>query len=512
MSIQLMECEQGWEPDMWSQNCSIPRSAHVIHGACWLLVGSIFLTSELFLRTSSQKSFAGMDREKQVIILLRALSAASGMLLFGPLAYDREWDDSSFRMKAALFMVSSSFIWLIINSYRGMHNGISTAFALRRDLSQVLRNLSGAKTVHVAIFVVLNARVVWNVTGQRSDTARLALAQTWYCGTAIPLALMFGFAAMLASSALRELPDTNQTVQIRRKVQSFKRTMIYHCLLCLFVVLVMVLFSSLLLEYQLFCGACVFLLCGVVPGLSINLAKLLPHNTKHSKKRSNTSKPRTVQIVPALSTSSKLLIEWAQEGKQSDDPYTTNLQPDVQTVGVLGVSLALLKKLAEENDVPADWTMAQVCADVVKPQTLFQLQTKYNTKQDREVLDPLPGRKQIHCAYAALIGMAVDDEGRPYVGKATRFLSYAWKYSWKVVFTALELFEQQQAEAGEEPSYFFIDQLCLDQHEMSSTAHDATDEKYKEIVAKLQKSIEVPGKVLMLLHPWNQPVVLSRAW
>jgi hypothetical protein len=36
--------------------------------------------------------------------------------------------------------------------------------------------------------------------------------------------------------------------------------------------------------------------------------------------------------------------------------------------------------------------------------------------------------------------------------------------------------------------------------------------KYKEIVAKLQKSIEAPGKVLMLLHPWNQPIVLSRAW
>ena len=37
------------------------------------------------------------------------------------------------------------------------------------------------------------------------------------------------------------------------------------------------------------------------------------------------------------------------------------------------------------------------------------------------------------------------------------------KYSWRVVFTALESFEQQQAEAGEEPSYFFLDQLCLDQ-------------------------------------------------
>ena len=47
---------------------------------------------------------------------------------------------------------------------------------------------------------------------------------------------------------------------------------------------------------------------------------------------------------------------------------------------------------------------------------------------------------------------------------------------------------------------------------MSDTTHDTKDEKYTEIVAQLQKSIEVPGKVVMILHPWNQPVVLSRAW
>jgi hypothetical protein len=126
------------------------------------------------------------------------------MMLFGPLAYDREWDDSSFKMKASMFIWSFSFIWLLINSYRGMHKGISTAFALRRDLSQVLSNLSGAKTVHVAIFVVLIARVTWNLAGQRSDTARLEFGLTWNCGAALPLALMYGFAAMLASSALRE--------------------------------------------------------------------------------------------------------------------------------------------------------------------------------------------------------------------------------------------------------------------------------------------------------------------
>jgi hypothetical protein len=237
---------------------------------------------------------------------------------------------------------------------------------------------------------------------------------------------------------------------------------------------------------------------GLLPGAVINVNKLLSCTKKQPATRTRKDQLRTVQIVPVASTA-KLLKEWESEGRQSEDPYRTNLPPDIQAFGVPGVSLALLKKLAEQNNIPADWTMAQVCAEVVKPQTRFQHQTK---------------QTEVHCAYAALIGRAVDDKGQPCVGRATHFLSYAWKwkYSWKVVFTALELFEQQQAEAGAEPSYFFIDQFCLDQHEMSSTAHDATDKKYTEIVANLQKSIEAPGKVLMLLHPWNQPIVLSRAW
>jgi len=91
-------------------------------------------------------------------------------------------------------------------------------------------------------------------------------------------------------------------------------------------------------------------------------------------------------------------------------------------------------------------------------------------------------------------------------------VSYSWSYTFGVVYAALEAFEEHRTEAGEPQSFFFIDQLCLDQHEMSSTAHDQADGKYKKIVQQLQTSIRVPGNVLMLLHPWSQPVVLGRAW
>ena len=102
--------------------------------------------------------------------------------------------------------------------------------------------------------------------------------------------------------------------------------------------------------------------------------------------------------------------------------------------------------------------------------------------------------------------------GYPFVGTATHFLSYAWRYDWNTVFTALEAFERKQAEAGEQPSFFFIDQLSLDQHKMTSVGLLSKEEKQAQVVEALRRSIEVPGRVLVLLHPWDRPIVLSRAW
>ena len=89
---------------------------------------------------------------------------------------------------------------------------------------------------------------------------------------------------------------------------------------------------------------------------------------------------------------------------------------------MVGVSLELLRKFAAEKDIPLDYSMAQVCTEVVKPQTLFEPRLA-GGKPRRWSLK----NRQIHCSYAALIGEATDSEGRPFIGKASRFVSYAWK-------------------------------------------------------------------------------------
>ena len=84
--------------------------------------------------------------------------------------------------------------------------------------------------------------------------------------------------------------------------------------------------------------------------------------------------------------------------------------------------------------------MAEVCSKVVKPQTTFKH------------MDTAGTETTVHTSYAALVGKAVDNEGRPLVDKATAFASYAWSYSWKVVLSALE----GHARASSEHLYIFI--------------------------------------------------------
>ena len=142
--------------------------------AFWWLIGIWFVASELFLRASSAQSFVDMDRKKQAFLVLRGLFATAYVLTYGPLAYERgEWDDSSVIAKASFIVGTCSGSWSVINGYRGLCNSVSMAFTLRKDLGQLLRNLSGAWTVHVAVYAVVFSRASWNMTESRAVAARL---------------------------------------------------------------------------------------------------------------------------------------------------------------------------------------------------------------------------------------------------------------------------------------------------------------------------------------------------
>ena len=59
-----------------------------------------------------------------------------------------------------------------------------------------------------------------------------------------------------------------------------------------------------------------------------------------------------------------------------------------------------------------------------------------------------------------------------------------------------------------------IDQFVLNQNVMTAplTVFSTPTEMQALLVRKLRRSIQVPGKVLMCLHPYDRPIVLRRSW
>ena len=230
--------------------------------------------------------------------------------------------------------------------------------------------------------------------------------------TMCPPVLLQLVAAKLASAALAELSDNKQSAMIRKKLIAFKWASLRDSFRGTLGILLAVV--AVLLHRYLYALAVLQMTLILSPSLLPNVTRIAHNIRPHKRHR---ARQQIVQVVPGSSTSStKAIDQWESEGQASADPYETNLPEDLRAMGVLGVSLALLKALDEEKDIPSDWTMAEVCAEVVKPQTLFNHPEQTSSSQ----------HPQVHCSYAALIGKACDSSGRKFVGRATHFVSYAW--------------------------------------------------------------------------------------
>ena len=141
----------------------------------------------------------------------------------------------------------------------------------------------------------------------------------------------------------------------------------------------------------------------------------------------------------------------------------------------LGVSIGFLRKFASKVDDKK--TTTDVCNEIVIPET-----------KDRA------------CAYIALLEGLCDENGVPYVGEATVFVSHAWKYNFSIPLDVM------MKHAEENPgSYFWFDLFINNQNVASNLP-------YTWWTNTFQSSIESIGSVLLVLSPWNDPIPLTRAW
>ena len=148
----------------------------------------------------------------------------------------------------------------------------------------------------------------------------------------------------------------------------------------------------------------------------------------------------------------------------------------------LGVSTSFIRHFMKHS-VLKDMTTAEVCAAIVMQNTLTR-----------------------KCAYIDLLEGQLDDQGKPFTGPATVFVSHAWSSKTVDVFaTMLDFADKDVATDDNSEVFFWIDVFCNNQHDIGSKSFEWFSSTFKDTIASI-------GTVLQVLTPWDDPVPLRRAW
>jgi hypothetical protein len=514
------------EPDVFSQNCSIPVAVNVALGVTCLVFYVPFLLCDIVSHNVSSVSFWDRDSEMQAILISRILLCLSMLYVGQKLAYDRQWyehEDALLNRIAEVVAQATVGLYGILLSNRFVRRGVKNAFALNPKVEAMVQTLKTLDAVHLIGWTIAITVVTVRVVMEKTKQARLNWIYTITVGLVFFPCAKVCVAMRLITVTLIKVPNTDASASVRKKIFAFQKKctsyIFSHVLVAVYCVLVMQ-----LIQYSHLAGMLVTQIA-MAPVFANVVAKLCAKCSKGSQKGAHGS----LLIHPSKT---QPLAQWESEGmtkivrqrqvKRKRNSLVQLIRPSLSEATdakedktVVGVSFACLQTFAAENGLPEELTMAQVCSRMIKPKTTFNGHKSGASidgegsvggeENDARQLQP------IGCAYADLIADGSDAQGRPLVSKATHFLSYTWSYHWKLVLSALSLVESQK-EVGSDQSFYFIDQFCLNQHTMTSKGVLSKKEMQAEVKDMLTRSIAGPGRVLMLLHPWREPVVLSRAW
>ena len=143
----------------------------------------------------------------------------------------------------------------------------------------------------------------------------------------------------------------------------------------------------------------------------------------------------------------------------------------------LGVSFSFLEIIIKDKRYNAGLTTSQIIDLIVKPDT-----------------------ERRKCSYIDLYAGKRDAQGHLYIAPATAFVSHAWKYLFSIPIDVVRTHHKKNPSA-----YFWFDIFVMNQH--------SDDLKSSEWLRNtFNTTIVNTGTVLVCMSPWNDPVVLQRAW
>jgi hypothetical protein len=184
----------------------------------------------------------------------------------------------------------------------------------------------------------------------------------------------------------------------------------------------------------------------------------------------------------------------AAESIKLFSPYLNTKAYDKMPLKLRGVRFDHIRCLIKDHQIPEDYTTGQVVENIIKKITKAD-ETSYFSLLCTKMKSPS--------------GSQEDKE--LLVGKADFMASHAWNTKFHLLISMLEqkaiLFHQMH---GRLP-YVLMDICCLNQHELF---FNCTSEREKriELVNALDEMLKAGGEVVLCVHPWRSPLLLTRMW
>ena len=149
-----------------------------------------------------------------------------------------------------------------------------------------------------------------------------------------------------------------------------------------------------------------------------------------------------------------------------------------------GLSISFLLQFVKEQALSKDATTTDVCMSIVKPAT-----------------------SSLNSSYSAMLvkNNVCDEQGKSVVGKATHFISHAWKYKFVDLIDAIVSFHYLQPAEVQKTAFYWVDLFVVDQNNSPSLPHSWWSTTFLD-------AIRAFGNTVLVLSPWSAPTVLTRAW
>lgn len=197
----------------------------------------------------------------------------------------------------------------------------------------------------------------------------------------------------------------------------------------------------------------------------------------------------TSRFFQAAAELNRGLFEWPHD---TADVFSGSQQLWFRVVALpgIGLSLPMLQALAADPSL---------CADDNTTTAEFSERLELQTV----------GRG---CSYAELLLSADsgrgarDPTGAPAVGKATHFISHAWRYKFRDTVAAVAAaITQEGLGGGGTAAFLWVDCVSVNQHASQTFPSTWWSGIFRKMIGAFDKFV-------LVLMPWKSPIPLSRAW